>query len=116
MRALTDVRPAFDVTTPRSVRRQIYAHGNELGLDLLLLDWPEEKDEALSRAALVQIRNWPRPRLPVGGEDVKRLGVTPGPRMGALLREVEAWWIDGDFTADRAQCIARLTQLCRETG
>jgi len=116
VRVLTSVRPPFDVSTAKSVRRQIYAVGNDTAFDLLLLDWMDENDEALCRAAMVQIKNWPRPRLPVGGSDLKQLGVEPGPPMGELLRRIEEWWIEGDFTADRAQCIAHLTQLCHEAG
>ncbi len=115
VRRLTEARGPLDVAAAKSVRRQIYRFGNELAQDLLLLDWPGP-DEALCRAALVQIRNWPRPRLPVGGEDLKRLGIEPGARMGALLERIEEWWIEGDFTADRAQCIARLAPLCRDPG
>jgi len=29
------------------------------------------------------------------------------------MDEVEAWWIDGDFRADRAACLDRLATLAR---
>jgi len=34
--------------------------------------------------------------------------VAPGPEVGRLLAEVEAWWEAGDFRADRAACLAEL--------
>ena len=33
-----------------------------------------------------------------------------GPAVGAMLREVEAWWIDQDFAPDGATLRARLQQ------
>jgi hypothetical protein len=31
--------------------------------------------------------------------------------VGEALRAIEAWWIEGDFTADRAAALARLREL-----
>ena len=54
----------------------------------------------------------PRPVFPLEGRDVVALGVPPGPRVGALLRAVRAWWLDGGCGADapacRAEGLARL--------
>jgi len=44
------------------------------------------------------------------------LGVARGPRVGALLRALEGWWVDGDFSADRAACLARLRDLAAAEG
>ena len=46
--------------------------------------------------------------MPVTGADVTAAGVAPGPMVGEVLREVEAWWIDQDFTSDRDQALGRL--------
>jgi poly(A) polymerase len=42
------------------------------------------------------------------------LGVPAGPRVGALLRALEAWWIAGEFAADRASLLAKLGELGAE--
>jgi len=43
--------------------------------------------------------------------------VPKGSRVGALLGAVEAWWIQGGFTADRAACPQKLaTQAVRDGG
>jgi poly(A) polymerase len=55
------------------------------------------------------VETWPIPRLPVGGADLARLGVPPGPATGELLRAFEAGWIADDFPADGHE--ARLRQL-----
>ncbi len=40
---------------------------------------------------------WAVPKLPVKGADVLALGILPGPRVGAILSEVERWWVAADF-------------------
>jgi poly(A) polymerase len=75
---------------------------------------PFYRDFALLRGArhLLTIADaWGNPTLPVGGGDVRALGIPAGPMVGALLKQVEAWWIEGDFRADRAACLERLRAL-----
>ena len=101
--------PVMDIAGgPRAWRAGIYRLGNGLYADRLLLaidapgDW---------RAALAMARSWTPPELPVSGGDALKLGLKPGPKVGALIDAVERWWIDGDFTADRAACLAELERL-----
>ena len=61
-------------------------------------------------------RGWTPPELPVSGGDALKLGLKPGPKVGALIDAVERWWIDGDFTADRAACLAELERLAADCG
>lgn len=105
--------PAIDVTSgPKAWRAGIYRLGSSLYADRLLLavdaagDW---------RAALALARSWTPPELPVSGGDALKLGLKPGPRVGALIEAVERWWIDGDFSADRNACLAELERLARQT-
>ena len=56
--------------------------------------------------------DWPLPRLPVKGADVLQLGIAPGPDVGAILAEVEAWWIVHDFP-DEAQVRDQLAAIAR---
>ena len=49
----------------------------------------------------------------MSGGDALKFGLKPGPQVGALLDAVERWWIAGDFTADRAACLAELEKLTR---
>jgi poly(A) polymerase len=103
--------PVIDIAGgPRAWRAGIYRQGNGLYADRLLLaidapgDW---------RAALALARSWTPPELPVSGGDALKLGLKPGPKVGALIDAVERWWIDGDFAADRAACQAELERLAR---
>jgi poly(A) polymerase len=94
----------------RAWRAGIYRLGNGLYADRLLLAIDRSGDW---RAALATARNWTPPDLPVSGGDALKLGLKPGPRVGALIDAVERWWIAGDFTADRAQCLAELERLVK---
>lgn len=51
-----------------------------------------------------------RPVFPLEGRHVVALGVPAGPAVGALLRDVRQWWLDGGCTADRAACLAELAR------
>jgi poly(A) polymerase len=109
--ALDAPRKAFDAASSESVRREIYAHGNDGALDRLLLDWPSMDDGAQGRAALDLIHAWKRPGFPLKGADIVKLGVPQGQRIGEILASVEAWWIAADFRPDRAACLKKAKAL-----
>jgi poly(A) polymerase len=50
--------------------------------------------------ALALIDGWTPPRLPVGGRDLAKLGLEPGPETGRILKAFEADWIAADFPAE----------------
>jgi poly(A) polymerase len=104
---MSAARPDFNVADPHLVRRQIYDLGNEGALDLLLIDWGLNERESAWRRAYDIIRHWPKPDFPLAGRDLLKLGLTAGPDIGARLAELEAWWIAGDFAADRAACLEK---------
>ncbi len=66
-----------------------YHHGTAAAHDrLLLAGRPEDA---------ARIYGWPIPRLPVTGGDLIARGVTQGPEVARLLREVERKWVAADF-------------------
>jgi poly(A) polymerase len=89
-------------------RVALYRLGTRLFIDRVLLEGPGDWQAALTLA-----RHWTPPELPISGADALALGLKPGPRVGALLEAVERWWIAGDFSADRAACLAELERLAR---
>jgi len=87
----------------KAQRRMLYRLGMPLYRDFALLG---------GAGQLLTIADaWQNPTLPVGGADVRTLGIPAGPAVGVLLKQLEAWWIETDFQADRAACLARLGAL-----
>lgn len=105
------IDPVIDLAGgAKAWRAQIHQLGGGLYADRLLLSADAPGDW---RAALATARNWVPPELPVSGGDALRLGLKPGPRIGALIEAVERWWVAGDFVADRTACLAELERLAR---
>jgi poly(A) polymerase len=48
------------------------------------------------------------PVFPLHGRDLRAAGVQPGPHLGALLRDLRVWWLQGGCTADAGACRAEL--------
>lgn len=65
----------------------------------------------LGRADLAKaLDGWQVPDLPVAGRDLLAEGLRPGPHIGELLRNVEAWWRAAAFEPDREACLAHLRE------
>ena len=98
-------------------RLAIYRLGSEAFRDLVLLAWAEDSagtepaHEAAWRAMLETVKCWESPELPARGRDALALGLTPGPAVGEALSQVEAWWIAGDFEADRSAVLDELRKV-----
>ncbi len=101
----------------RAQRHALYRLGAERYRDLALLIAAEGgMDAARLNELLALAEGWQPPAFPLAGRDVTALGIPPGPRIGELLGEVRGWWEEGDFTADRAACVARLQGILRTPG
>jgi poly(A) polymerase len=104
--------PAPDLgADARAQRRDLYRLGRELYRDLVLLAAARRGKPDAVPALLAAAAAWTDPVLPIGGAEVLAAGVPAGPRVGALLKAIEAWWIAGDFQAGRAACLAQLAAL-----
>jgi poly(A) polymerase len=101
--ALTGPNPIDPGAGAKTQRVLLYRLGATLYRDFALL--------AGAATVLTIADAWAAPTLPIGGSDVRRLDIPAGPRVGRLLKQVEVWWIEGDFQADRAACLARLAAL-----
>ncbi len=83
------------------VRATVYRHGGRALTDALhrrRAEAPGEGDAARRLLALAD--GWRRPSMPVGGRELARLGVEPGPETGRLLKAFEEGWIADDFPSD----------------
>jgi len=91
----------------------VYRTGSQAFADRVKLNWAAAggDDGAAWRDLLTLGRAWTPPTLPVTGADVLAAGAAKGPKVGETLRALEAWWIAGDFAADRAAALAKLKEL-----
>ncbi|MFC7472961.1 CCA tRNA nucleotidyltransferase [Dankookia sp. GCM10030260] len=62
-------------------------------------------------ALRARIRATQPPVFPLKGRDAIEAGLEPGPRIGAVLEQVRAWWLARGCTDDAAACRARLREL-----
>jgi poly(A) polymerase len=114
------VHPGLDA---RARRRALYRLGAARFRDLALLAWAgraaggdlSPQDAAAWRALAQDADAWTPIALPVRGADALALGVKPGPRVGTLMKAIEAWWEEGDFRAERAACLDKLKALAAST-
>jgi len=67
-------------------------------------------DEAW-RARLHEMTCWRVPEMPFKGADVVALGVPPGPKVGAILKQFRDWWIGADFPDDGTMLREKLEAL-----
>jgi poly(A) polymerase len=111
--ALTPAPPILGDLSPPAARVWIYRRGGQAFRDRAKLNWAAAGggEEEAWRRLLTIAQGWTPPTLPVGGADVLAAGASKGPKVGETLRALEAWWIAGDFTADRAAALARLREL-----
>ncbi len=82
----------------------LYKLGARAYLGRLLLAWAASDaapDDKAWHFAAGLAAGWQRPGFPLSGADLIALGCTPGPALGALLKDLEEQWIAGGFTADR---------------
>lgn len=61
-------------------------------------------------ALLARLAATPPSVFPLHGRDLRACGVPAGPALGALLRDLRAWWMEGGCVADEAACRAELAR------
>ena len=95
-----------------AVRAAVYRHGLRAVTDALYRRWTESPvDDARARRLLALAGGWTRPSMPVGGRDLARMGIEPGPETGRLLKAFEDRWIADDFPSDgHAERLAALVR------
>jgi poly(A) polymerase len=103
--------PAIDLSmSDAAARAAVYRHGSRAVVDAACRRWAEAPGRADDARRLIGLAQaWTPPRLPVGGRQIARLGVEPGPETGRLLKAFEEGWIADDFpTEGHAERLAAL--------
>jgi poly(A) polymerase len=106
-----DLRPDL---APPALRQAVYRLGPAFA-DRARLLWAEDPGVTAWTGLIARAQGWTPPAFPISGEDAAAAGLPRGPRMGAALREVEAWWVEADFP-DRAAALARLDAIARDSA
>jgi hypothetical protein len=95
-----------------AARRFLYEHGERIFHEAVALAFAWSGGDMDEHAHLHGLpQRWQPPRFPLSGRDVLGAGASPGPAVGDLLREVEAWWIAQDFVPGEAVLRARLQAM-----
>lgn len=126
-RLITMAAPPFriDPDDPHTTHKALRRLGPAAVRDLALLNWSGEltvtprlpHSRTTGWIELIDIADsWEPPTFPLRGRDALASGIPHGPRVGALLRAVEAWWEEGEYRADREGCLDRLKSLIADAG
>lgn len=102
--------------SPREVRRAVYRLGTDVFCDRVLLAWARIDHPSATpqwRGLLPMAQSWTRPIFPLTGDQIIAAGVPKGPLVGAVMREVEEWWIDHDFLDDPLSMVERLKAVAQ---
>ena len=101
--------------TDQAVRAAIYRQGRPGFKDAVVRRWAEAADGAVEAQRLLALADgWTVPRLPVGGRELARLGLEPGPETGRVLQAFEDGWVADDFPTEGHE--ARLKALITAPG
>lgn len=98
------VHPGMD---RKALRAALYEQGRQAVEDQLMLAAArgEGARDVLSRD-LDAVSRWQRPAFPVKAADLLAAGFERGPQLGALMKALEARWVEGDFVLNRADLLA----------
>lgn len=102
--------------SPREIRREVYRGGQAVFRDRAKLAWAASDRSAATmqwRGMIALADGWSPPTFMITGEDVMKAGVPKGPLVGAVLREVEDWWIDHDFLDDKLSAVEKLKAVAQ---
>jgi poly(A) polymerase len=103
----------------REVRQALYWMGNQTYLDRVRLAWaadPEPRRTTQWRTMIAFEGGFVAPKFPVTGHQAIAAGARPGPAVGAVLAEVERWWVANDFIDDELSVIERLKAVVHGLG
>ena len=98
----------------KEVRAEIYKIGKDNFNNLVRINWARDNKISNSvqwRALLAISESFQLPVFPIKAKDLLALGVSEGPLLGEILDDVESWWVDTDFTADKLSLFERMKSI-----
>lgn len=58
-----------------------------------------------------ELSTWPVPQFPVSGNDLKSVGVKPGPLFGKILHELKELWLGSYYTLGKAELLEKIEHI-----
>lgn len=105
---LASPKARHDAAADSRARRRIFYEAGEDAADRALLDGAEFADPARADALYEEAKNWRRPVFPVTGDDLRDIGMVPGPDLGKMLKKLERDWVFADFGLPKEKLLAAL--------
>ncbi|RWN98775.1 CCA tRNA nucleotidyltransferase [Mesorhizobium sp.] len=113
--------PVEPKTTEAELAKRLYRGDRQGIVDRLRLSLASararavEDNDALLEAGgfsrlLAFAEKWKKPGFPLKGADLTRLGASPGPKLGATLKNLENEWIESGFALDRGALLKRAAE------
>ncbi|RVB78222.1 MULTISPECIES: CCA tRNA nucleotidyltransferase [unclassified Mesorhizobium] len=121
LRQWTLTAPVAPKTTEVELAKRLYRGDRQGFVDRLRLSLASararavEDNDALLEAGgfsrlLAFAGKWKKPDFPLKGADLTTLGASPGPKLGAILKNLENEWIESGFALDRGALLERAAE------
>ena len=98
----------------KEVRYLLYLLGRDGFQKQILVNWAKDKNnknEVNWRSLYEVAQSWEKPSFALTAKDVINMGISEGPMVGVILKEVEDWWAENDFIDDKFSLIERLKAI-----
>ena len=98
----------------KEVRYLLYLLGRDGFKKQILVTWAKDannKNEVNWRSLYEVAQSWEKPSFALTAKDVINMGISQGPMVGDILKEVEDWWAENDFIDDKFSLIERLKAI-----
>jgi len=89
-------------------KSRLYKLGAQAFKDQVLLSWSMHPAESRFSDYLELIEEWTIPHCPVSGKDLLKIGITAGPDLGVILKQIEEVWIKSDFTLSQSDLLSQM--------
>jgi len=98
----------------KEVRYLLYSLGRDEFQKQILIKWAldtKNKNEVNWRSLYEVSQSWTKPIFDISARDVINMGISQGPIVGEILKDVEDWWAENDFIDDKFSLIERLKAI-----
>ena len=95
---------------------QLYEWLRPLSLEVLLYGMAFFENQGLERNISLHITQWRREKADINGEDLKRLGIKPGPIYAEILKKALLAKLDGRASTAKSQLALAKKELKKGSG